>query len=282
MLQKLFWWAFTLRVALCDCHNEKHNEGFIRGKRLYKTTKLGVLPPLVSETSGLILAEKQDAFWTHNDGGNPAELYEVNSDGKITSTVKLPKLVNIDWEDITKDTKGNLYIADVGNNQNYRQDLAIYKLNPNRPNHYQSIQLKYADQRNFPPPPNEQNFDCEAIAWHKNKLYLFSKNRSTTNRYVKLYSVPDTVGNYVATVQDSVYSRAMVTAADISPNGKTLALLTYGKVLLFDITEEMNFSKPTYCIKLAKSQSEAIAFVNNTDFVITNERKGEIWRVTKK
>lgn len=282
MLQKLFWWAFTLRVALCDCHNEKRNEGFTRGKRLYKTTRMGVLPPFISETSGLVLGKNQTTFWTNNDGGNPAELYEINLEGKVTSTIKLPKLVNIDWEDLAKDTKGNLYIADVGNNQNYRQDLAIYKLNPNQPDNYETIQLKYADQRDFPPAPNEQNFDCEAAVWHKNKLHLFSKNRSTTNRYVKLYTVPDSAGSYVATVQDSVYSRAMVTAADISPDGKTLALLTYGKVLLFDITEDMNFRKPTYCIKLAKGQSEAIAFVNNTDFVISNERKGELWKVTKK
>mgnify|MGYP000899921196 CR=1 FL=1 len=282
MLQKLFWWAFTLRVALCDCHNEKRNEGFTGGKRLYKTTRMGILPPFISETSGLVLGKNQTTFWTNNDGGNPAELYEINLEGKVMSTIKMPKLVNIDWEDLAKDTKGNLYIADVGNNQNYRQDLAIYKLNPNQPDNYETIQLKYADQRAFPPAADSLNFDCEAVVWHQYKLHLFSKNRSKSNRYVKLYSVPDFSGSYVATVQDSVYSKAMVTAADVSPDGKTLALLTYGKVLLFDVTEGLNFRKPTYCIKLAKGQAEAIAFINNTDFVITNERKGEIWQVTKK
>ncbi len=282
ILQKLFWWAFTLRLALCDCHNEKQNVGFLRGKSKYNTTKIGQLPVNIQETSGLALAQKEGTLWTHNDGGNPAELYEINLEGKVISTLKLSPLVNLDWEDLTKDTQGNLYIADVGNNQNYRQDLAIYKLNPNQPDKYETIQLKYADQQNFPPVPNEQNFDCEATVWHKNKLYLFSKNRSKTNRLVKLYAVPDMAGNYLATPQDSVYSKSMVTAADISPDGKTLALLTYGKVLLFDVTEEVNFRKPTYCIKLAKGQSEALAFINNTDFVITNERKGEIWQITKK
>ena len=111
---------------------------------------------------------------------------------------------------------------------------------------------------------------------------MFSKNRSTTNRYVKLYSVPDSAGSYVATVQDSVYSHAMVTGADVSPDGKTLALLTYGKVLLFDISQGMSFTRPTFCLKIARGQTEAIAFINNTDFVISNERKGELWKVTKK
>jgi hypothetical protein len=282
MLQKLFWWAFTLRVAMCDCHNEKHNEGFVRGKSLYSVTKTGQLPPSMSETSGLALATNQSTFWTHNDGGNPAELYEINLKGEEVNRLKLPKLTNMDWEDLAKDTKGNLYIADVGNNQNQRKDLTIYKINPSQPDNYETIRLNYADQRGFPPTPNERNFDCEATVWYKNKLYLFSKNRSKTNHFVKLYAVPDVAGNYMATVQDSVYSKSMVTAADVSPDGKTLALLTYGKVLLFDVTEDISFIKPTYCIKLAKGQAEAIAFINNTDFVITNERKGEIWRVKKK
>ena len=68
----------------------------------------------------------------------------------------------------------------------------------------------------------------------------------------------------------------------ISPDGKTLALLTYGKVLLFDIAQGMNLQHPTQCLKIARAQTEAIVFVNNTDFVISNERKGELWKVTKK
>ena len=99
---------------------------------------------------------------------------------------------------------------------------------------------------------------------------------------VKMYAVPDAAGSYEASPQDSVYSHAMVTGADVSPDGKTLALLTYGKVLLFDIAQGMNLEYPTHCLKIARAQTEAIVFVNNTDFVISNERKGKLWKVTKK
>jgi hypothetical protein len=34
---------------------------------------------------------------------------------------------NIDWEDITKDKDGNLYVGDFGND-NERKDLCIYKI----------------------------------------------------------------------------------------------------------------------------------------------------------
>ena len=282
MLQKLLWWAFTLRVALCDCHNERKNEGFSRGKSLYKMEKTGTLPIAVNETSGLAPGSKSGNLWTHNDSGNPAELYEVDAVGNLMMQLKLPKLINTDWEDLAQDNKGNLFIADIGNNSNQRKDLTIYKVNPKTPDNFETIRLSYADQIAFPPLPNERNFDCEATVWYKNKLYLFSKNRSKTNRYVKLYSIPDSEGTYVAISSDSVYSKAMVTAADISPDGKTLALLTYGKVLLFDVEEDLNFNKPRHCIKTGKGQTEAIVFVNNTDFVITNERKAEMWSIKRK
>ena len=191
-------------------------------------------------------------------------------------------MVNKDWEDIAKDDRGNLYLADVGNNANNRRDLVIYKFHPLTPERVESIRVRYANQRTFPPAADSLNFDCEAVVWYQNTLYLFSKNRSKTNRMVKMYAVPDAAGSYEAVPQDSLYSHAMVTGADVSPDGKTLALLTYGKVLLFDIAQGMNLQHPTQCLKIARAQTEAIVFVNNTDFVISNERKGELWKVTKK
>lgn len=282
MFQKLFWLAFTLRVAMCDCHHERRKEGFKRANSRYKVTQVGQLPPQIHETSGLVLGEKEGTFWTHNDGGNPAEIYEIDPKGALLRTLPLSPLVNKDWEDIAKDDRGNLYLADVGNNANNRRDLVIYKFHPLTPEHVESIRVRYADQRAYPPAADSLNFDCEAVVWHQNKLYLFSKNRSKTDRMVKMYAVPDAAGSYEASPQDSVYSHAMVTGADVSPDGKTLALLTYGKVLLFDITQGMNLERPTHCLKIARAQTEAIVFVNNTDFVISNERKGELWRVTKK
>ena len=43
----------------------------------------------------------------------------------MTETIKL-KLKNVDWEDLTQDDKGYIYIADTGNNNNKRRELDIY------------------------------------------------------------------------------------------------------------------------------------------------------------
>jgi hypothetical protein len=269
-----------VKVALCSCQFEKKKEGFKKAKADYKITQLGELPAALNESSGLAQGSSKNTYWTHNDSGNAAELYLVNKKGELEETLTLSNLKNDDWEDLAQDNKGNLYIADVGNNAHDRRDLKIYKIRPDSPQTYETISLRYADQQAFPSPV--RNFDCEAVAWHGGKLYLFSKNWSQTNHTVKLYALPDKAGEYTLWPQDSTQIKTMVTGADVSPDGRTLALMTYGKVVLYDISGGVNFNKPLDCIKTAHGQTEAILFVNNTDFVFTNEKKRSLYLAKKK
>ena len=56
---------------------------------------------------------------------------------------------------------------------------------------------------------------------------------------------------------------------------KTFALLTYGKVLLFETAgDNIDFSKPKGCFRFSRKQTEAVEFLNNTDMLITNEQGG--------
>ncbi len=279
---KLFYWLFAIKISLCNCQSERKRSGFERGKPSYKISKIGKLPKQAIETSGLAKVEGKATFWTHNDGGNAPELIEIDSVGHLVSVLPLPHLTNNDWEDLASDNLGNLYIADIGNNNNDRHNLQIYKLNPAKPTLVETIRFSFADQHSFPPPPNERNFDCEAVVYKNNNLYLFSKNRSTTNRNVKLYVIPAQAGKYSPSPSDSIYVKSMVTGASISPDGRTLALMSYGKVLLFDVSAGVNFKKPISCIKVGGGQAEAILFVNNTDFIFTNEQKRNMYLVRRR
>jgi hypothetical protein len=282
MLSKIVMWLFTVKVSLCNCYSDHRVNDFKKGRATYKIAKIGQMPPQIKETSGLARANVNKAtFWTHNDGDNPAELFEVTLSGEIVSNLPLPQLKNTDWEDLTQDNEGNLYIADVGNNRNERRDLKIYKLNPAQPQKADTIALRYADQAAFPPVPNARNFDCEAVVWHGDQFHLFSKNRSKINHFVRLYSLPAQAGNYTVAPKDSIKINTMVTGAAISPDERTLALITYGKVLLFDVSKGLNFRNPTYCLKTGRGQTEAIVFLNNQDFLFSNERKGELYLVEK-
>jgi len=277
---KIIALLLSVKVLLCNCHYEKRESGFTVATRDYKVTKTGKLAPAINESSGLATDSLAQRLWTHNDGGAAPELFEINRQGKIIKTLKLKSIRNRDWEDLTHDRQGNIYIGDFGNNNNRRQDLIIFRINPENPDKIDSIRFHYEDQAAFPPSPPERNFDCEAFFWHADSLYLFSKNRGS--RLVKMYTLPARPGQHTARVRGTVKLKSMVTAAAINPSGTQFALLSYGKVFVFQIKNpDRLLSQPYQCIKLARSQAEALTYINDTDFLITNEQ-GKIYLVKKK
>lgn len=261
-------------MVLCGCQSDQRRNGFEKARSDYKVSKIGRLPTIAGESSGLARYEAHKSLWTHNDSGGRPELYEIDYEGNLLSTLIVPQVQNTDWEDLAQSADGTLYIGDMGNNGNTRQDLKIYSLSPMQKS-LPPITFRYADQTAFPPPPSAFNFDCEAFFFYQDTLYLFSKNRGKKDLPVKLYGLPARPGDYTLLVQDSIFINSPVTAADINPAGTTFALLTYGKILLFGIENgKINFDHPKDCIKVGKGQEEALVFVNDTDLMITTEQRG--------
>lgn len=275
-MNRLMYLWLAVKTVFCTCQSDHRTNDFKKVKSHYKISKIGKLPAVASESSGLSVNGPDSTFWTHNDSGGKAELYQVGRNGKLLSTKPVPGARNVDWEDITRDDKGHFYIGDFGNNSAPRSSFTIYKFNA-ADNTSEQITFKYPVRAAHPPkaPVN----DCEAFFYHQGNLYLFSKNWGK-DKVVKLYRLPAEKGNYTASVVDSIRIDAQVTSAAISPDGKTFALLTYGKVLLFNVAgQEINFSKPQGCFRFSHKQTEAIDFLNNTDMLMTNEQGG-VYRAT--
>lgn len=164
------------------------------------------LPTQLNEISGMIYWNSK--IYGHQDSGGPTSIFEVDpSTGVITKTINLQGVTNIDWEDITQDDT-HFYICDVGNNTNgNRTDLKIYKFAKSlivpgstitiANNEIEVINFAYEDQTNFTGTGgNNTEFDCEAVAYNRGKLHLFTKNwiGNTTVHYV----LPINPGTYLA------------------------------------------------------------------------------------
>lgn len=257
-------------------------------------TQLCELPPEISETSGLENGPN-GWFWTHNDSGNSAELFCVDTLGVIQRTVSVIGDVNADWEEITKDEEGNLYIGNFGNNALNRTDLRVVKI-PSidtctvTAQVTDTIHFSYPDQTSFPPSGSYGNFDMEAFFHYQDSLHLFSKDRSDPSPgYTKHYTLPAVGGTYVAHLVDSFYAGHesfifAITAADISEDGSEVALLTSNKIWLF-----RNFSGTDFfggdVAELSLnvfSQKEGICFRNGFLY-ITDEKSfglgGKMYRL---
>lgn len=228
------------------------------------------MAPVLVEASGLEHAG-DGTFWTMRDSGGASALYRIATDGRLLDTLHLD-LPNKDWESLARDTQGNLYIGDVGNNLNRRKDLKIYKLHE-ASGHIDTIAFHWEDQQEFPPQKKEWNFDCEAFFWHQDQLHLFTK--SWGDGVVRHYVLPDQPGSYPAMLVESAPVKGLVTAADISPDGKMISLLTYGKIYLFTVADKNSMLQhPISCLRIPwAGQCEAVLFVNNNSLVLSNETR---------
>ncbi|WP_304235632.1 hypothetical protein [Jiulongibacter sediminis] len=264
---------YAFKIMTCSCNSEV-SMGFVNLRAESKIEKLGKLPEIIDESSGLALLHNGNIL-THNDDGEPA-LFEIETSGKLISKKIINGTQNTDWEDLTTDPENNIYIGNFGNNFQNRKDLRIFKYNPS--NSTESITFRYADQSQFPAPI--KNFDCEAFFWHNGELHLFTKSWEKKNPISKHYSLPDKAGEYTLRLQEDLPIQQPVTAADISPNGKFYALLTYGKILFFEVkNDEINFKYPLGCIKTRRKQTEALTFISDKEILFSNEQ-GDLYKVT--
>jgi hypothetical protein len=153
----------------------------------------------------------------------------------------------VDWEDITR-ADGKLYIAETGNNGNGRRDLGVYVLtepNPtavDRARAMRFLPVRYPDQEGHP--GDRWHFDCEAVFVADGKLHFLTKHRMRgmilgLEAGTKLYRL-DTETTESENVLTLVGRRPDVfapTAAEMSPDGNRLAVLTYPALWVFERPE---------------------------------------------
>lgn len=251
----------------------------------------------LKEISGLEYLSQSKTLWALEDSGNRNKIYRIGEDGKSKDEIVITNIANRDWEELTSDAEGNLYIGDFGNNDNDRKDLAIYKvdkasLNSKTAEATSKIAFYYPDQTEFPPKKSNRIYDCEAFFEHKGNFYLFTKNRSAKfDGKFNIYRIPNKQGNHKAELLGSlstcdVYKKCAVTAADISPDGTKAALLTGGNVFVITNFKNGNFAKGTmtrYDLGHV-SQKEGLTFTDDDTLLIADEREkktgGRLYKIT--
>lgn len=247
------------------------------------------LPNSLKEVSGIIYHPASDLIWTLEDSGNQNEVYGLDSKGEIANTIVIEDTENTDWEDITKDKEGNLYIGDFGNNDNVRQDLCIYKINKNALNQEKAvpaykISFAYPEQKGFPPKKTEMLYDVEGFFEFKNNFYLFTKNRSKGfDGTAFLYKIPNAPGFHQAVLMGKFntcgsYNHCAITAATISPDETKIVLLTHDKIILLENFKGDHFLDGTQTtLELNHfSQKEAVCFKDDDVLLIADERTKKV------
>lgn len=248
------------------------------------------LPKTLKEVSGIQVVPNSDLIWMLNDSGNSPKLYGVSKKGKIKKEVKI-QAKNHDWEDITTDRKGNIYIADFGNNMNKRKNLVILKIASKelekKNAEVERIEFSYPNQHKFPPKKKKRFFDAESLLYANGYLYIFTKSR-VKKKYGKttLYRIPAVKGKHIAELISSFETcsdlHCWITGSAISSDSKKVALLNHQSVFVFtNFKEDDFFSGDVKEYKLGyTSQKESITFKDNNTLYIADERahgEGGMW-----
>ena len=231
--------AFTSFAQIADCTDPQatnynpaatiNNGSCVYSVTNYSPILIGNLGSALNESSGLAIINGE--LWSHNDSGNPNEIYRINTaDASVTRTVVIENATNVDWESVTQNDE-YLFVGDFGNNNGNRTNLNILKIaiddilnTLNDTVQAEVIQFSYADQSTFVSAPNNNNYDCEAFFYANDSLHLFSKNWA--NLKTKHYVLPAEAGTHQAAPTDSLNADGLITDAATNADG-TVTLLGY-------------------------------------------------------
>jgi hypothetical protein len=177
----------------------------------------------ITESSGLATDAKAGGYWTVNDSGDSAVAYRLSTSGEVVGTLQY-QAAPIDVEAVALHD-GRLYIADIGDNTEERDYITVYYFDNARAE--DQIANYHAWDFSYPDGPH----DAETLLVDgSGRLFVVTKDaegavyaaprkpkRAGTNQLTK-------VGNAPAAVTDGTFL----------PDGKRIALLTYGLIVLVD------------------------------------------------
>lgn len=272
----------------------------------------------ILEASGIAASRRHDGhFYIHNDSGDTARVFLVDSAGRTRLVLHLRAARNVDWEDAaaTVNDAGRpaICIADIGDNDARRSELVLYRFDEPESLTADADPTNRATPRpaEFPASrPAELSVDtaafrfryedgpanAEALAIHPRTGDAFILTKRTDGA-ADVYHLPapwpaDRVAvlRRIATLRipHEPPAATIITAADISPDGRWLVARSYLCGWLWPLPADENLREITHALaqppqKLllaAERQGEAVCFniAGRSILTVSEGRTPPLWR----
>ena len=248
---------------------------------LGRITAVGQLAdPVLAEVSGVAASRRHPGvLWVHNDSGGEAEIFAIATDGTLLSSHLLDGGFALDWEDISMGPgpdpeRSYIYIADIGDNLNFRPEVAVYRIPEPEPFANSVVTDIELFLLTYPEPGI--NAEAMAIDPVTGDLFLIEKTRSGPATMYRARA--ETLVDRELSALDLVGSVGIgegleVTAADISPAGERIVLRGYKSLWLWPRTEaEVSAvlqGAPCEAASPVEVQGEAATFATDSGVVYT-------------
>lgn len=208
-------------------------------------------------------------LWTHNDSGNPAEVFLLNAKAEIVMTCKLKDVKNRDWEDITigrvSGQEGSyLFIGDIGDNDAKYPLKYIYRFAEPVYTGDDKISIEKFDTLIIQLPDGARDTESLATDHKTGDLYLISKREENVNVYwMPVASL--IAGDTLVPEKITTLPYHNIVAADFSFSGNELLIKTYNEILYWSLSNSTTIlqalkTEPVYLTYKPEPQGEAIAW----------------------
>ncbi|MGI8810397.1 MAG: hypothetical protein ACR2KK_21610 [Acidimicrobiales bacterium] len=211
------------------------------------STVLGtVADPAIGESSGLVASRRNPGLvWTHNDSGDEPFVFCLDLQARSCGQWRVAGAEAFDWEDMAagpgpRAGEPYLYLGDIGDNIDQRSELVVYRIpepaatagqvpsggSPATTAPAEALRLRYPD--------GPHNSEALLVHPETGDLYVVSKDAQSAKVYKAKAPLdparPATMVE-VGSIRLGAGSRGLevVTGADISPDGRRVAVSTYSQ-----------------------------------------------------
>ena len=257
-------------VSLLSCSQiniKNPTNDFLAAKRVVKLSD-----KRLREVSGAASSiNNRGRFWLHNDSGNDAEVFLVDTSLNVLLTCRL-NVDNRDWEDMAvgpgpEAGKSYIYVGDIGDNNAKNQLKYIYRFEePKWQEGQSSLEITDYDTIVFQLPDEKKDCETLLIDPTSKDLYVISKREDP----VWMYKVP-----YPQSTRDTIIAARLfslpftqIVAGDVSPDGSRVVLKNYEHIYYWRsdspaALEKLLRKKPFEIPYEIEPQGEAIAWARD-------------------
>jgi hypothetical protein len=224
----------------------------------------------INEASGIAASQSFPGyFWVHNDSGDKARLFLIDSLGNGRIEFEVTSTTNRDWEDIAifKDpitNRSTIVVAEMGDNVAQHQEYSLLlieepKILPSKKN----TSLTVTKKINFTYPDGPRDAEALMIDPYTNDIFIVSKREANVSLY--RIAFPYKLEETMITEKVLTLPLTFITAGDISENGEEILIKNYDSIYYFSRKQNETVIQamtktPIVIPYVREPQGEAICF----------------------
>ncbi len=251
------------------------DEDQLQGQQFQPGSQVGtVQSAAVNEASGIAAsARNSDVLWVHNDSGDSARVFAMNTQGTHLGIYNLVSAGARDWEDMAVGPgpvpgQSYLYLGDIGDNNAVRSSIKVYRVaeplvSSSQTPVTQSLTGVQTIELQYPTSDGARDAETLMIDPLTNDIYVVSKRESQSRLYRAAYPQSTAATTTLEFITQLPWGWA--TGGDISPDGDEILVRGYWNASLWSrpsggtIADAFN-QTPVDVPLVSEPQGEAITF----------------------